>query len=446
MPLTQPPLPPFPWADIPIILALVALNGLFAMSELAIVSARKPRLRAMAAAGHRGAAAALALTASPGRFLSTIQIGITLIGIIAGAFSGATLSEPTALRFERLGLSPEPAETAAYALVIGLTTFAAIIVGELVPKQFALRRPEPIAVTMALPMLWLSWITAPLGWLLDRTSALVFRLLGLKREGDSHVTAEELRLVVAEAQVAGVIEESEHAIISGVMRLADRPVREVMTPRTDVDWIDLDADEATLRERLVATPHTRVLVAEGSVDAIVGVVQARDLVAAMLAGQPLDLRALMREAPVIPDMMETMDALEALRAAEVPVALVHDEYGHFEGLVTPADLLAAIAGDFASDQDSGTDPPLVERADGSWLISGSLPADTLAERLGVELPEDRDYATAAGFALSLLRHIPETGECFEQDDWRFEVIDMDGRKIDKLLAWKVEAEASTSGK
>ena len=446
MPLTAPPLPPFPWADIPIILALVALNGLFAMSELAIVSARKPRLQAMASAGHRGAAAALALTASPGRFLSTIQIGITLISLIAGAFSGATLSEPTALRLAGLGLGPETARTAAYVLVIGLTTFAAIIIGELVPKQFALRRPEPIAVIAALPMLWISRATAPLGWLLDRTSALIFRLLGLTRESESHVTAEELRLIVAEAQVTGVLEESEHAIISGVMRLADRPVREVMTPRTEVDWIDIDADEATLRERLVATPHTRVLVAEGSVDAIVGVVQARDLVAAMLAGQPLNLRALMRQAPVIPDVMESMDALEALRAAEVPVALVHDEYGHFEGLVTPADLLAAIAGDFASDQDFGTDPPLVERADGSWLISGSLPADTLAERLGVDLPEDRDYATAAGFALSLLRHIPETGECFEQDDWRFEVVDMDGRKIDKLLAWRIEPAAAATGK
>jgi putative hemolysin len=299
---------------------------------------------------------------------------------------------------------------------------------------------------MALPMLWLARATAPLGWLLDRTSALIFRVLGLKRESESHVTAEELRLIVAEAQVSGVLEESEHAIISGVMRLADRPVREVMTPRTDVDWIDLTADEENWRARLIATPHTRVLVAEGSVDAIVGVVQARDLVAAILAGQPLDLRALMREAPVIPDVMESMDALEALRAAEVPVALVHDEYGHFEGLVTPADLLAAIAGEFASDQDFGTDPPLVERADGSWLVSGSLPADTLAERLGVELPEDRDYATAAGFALSLLRHIPETGECFAQGDWRFEVVDMDGRKIDKLLAWRVEAEAADSGK
>lgn len=439
MPLTAPPQPPFPWADIPIILALVALNGLFAMSELAIVSARKPRLRAMAANGHRGAAAALALTASPGRFLSTVQIGITLIAIVAGAFSGAALGEPTTERLARLGLGPETARTVGYAIVIGLTTFATIIIGELVPKQFALRRPEAIAAVVALPMLWLARATAPLGWLLDRTSALIFAVLGMTRERESHVTAEELRLVVAEAQVAGVLEESEHAIISGVMRLADRPVRELMTPRTDVDWIDLDADEATVRERLVASPHTRVPVAEGSVDAIVGVVQARDLAAALLSGQPLDLRALVRQAPVIPDVMETMDALEALRASDVPVALVHDEYGHFEGLVTPADLLAAIAGDFASDVDVGTDPPLVEREDGSWLISGSLSADALAERLGIELPEDRDYATAAGFALSLLRHIPETGECFSQDHWRFEVVDMDGRKIDKLLAWRTPA-------
>jgi putative hemolysin len=251
------------------------------------------------------------------------------------------------------------------------------------------------------------------------------------------VTAEELHLIVAEASSAGVIEESERAIISGVVRLADRPVREVMTPRTKVNWVDADADEAALLAHLAGMPHSRMPVAEGSVDRIIGVVQARDIVAALLAGRSIDLRVLMRPAQVVPDQMDAMDALGVLRDADVPMVFVHDEYGHFEGLVAPADLLSAIAGDFASDHDGASDPPLVERADGSWLISGSLPADALAERLGINLPEDRDYATTAGLALSVLRHLPKVGETFRHDGWRFEVVDMDGRKIDKLLAREI---------
>jgi len=425
---------PFPWPDVLIILALIALNGVFAMSELAIVSARKPRLSAMAKGGRRGAQVALDLAADPGRFLSTVQVGITLIGIIAGAYSGSVLGKPVGERIALLGVAPAAAATVGFAIVIILTTYASLIIGELVPKQFALRRPEPIAAIMATPMRWLAIATAPLVWLLDRTSALIFRLLGMARESRTHVTAEELHLVVAEAHGAGVLEESERQIISGIVRLADRPAREVMTPRVDVDWLDVDSDEAAVRIALAASAHNRLPVAEGSVDRIVGVVQARDIAAALIEGRPLSLRDLMRSAPVVPDQMDAMDALIVLKCAEVPMALVHDEYGHFEGLMTAANILAALAGDFASDADEGTDPPLIEREDGSWLISGSLSADMLSDRLGVTLPADRDYATAAGFALSVLKRLPETGERFRHDGWRFEIIDMDGRKIDKLLA------------
>ncbi len=432
------PLPPFPWSDVLIILALVALNGVFAMSELAIVSARKPRLQAMEKKGKTGARAAITLASDPGKFLSTVQIGITLIGIIAGAYSGASLGAPTAARLERLGLEQQTAETLGYAIVIAMTTYASLIIGELVPKQFALRKPEPIAAIMAAPMLLLARVTAPLVWLLDTTSALIFRLLGMNRESDDHVTAEELHLIVAEASKSGVIEESERAIISGVVRLADRPVREVMTPRTDVDWIDADSDGDAIRARLLETPHTRLPVAEGSVDQIVGIVQSRDIVAAMIRREPLDLRQLMRKPPFLPDQIDAMNALEALRQAEVPMALVHDEYGHFEGLVTPADLLIAIAGEFRSDSDIGTDPALVEREDGSYLVSGSMPADQLAEKLCIDLPEDRDYATVAGLVLAVLRHLPRVGEHFVEQGWRFEIVDMDGRKIDKLLVSEVD--------
>ncbi|HKT14742.1 MAG TPA: hemolysin family protein [Sphingopyxis sp.] len=430
----QTPLTPFPWIDVLLILLLIALNGLFAMSELAIVSSREARLKAMAKKGRRGAEVALRLAGDPGRFLSTVQIGITLVSILAGAFSGASLGGPVSDRLQRFGVEPELAHTLAFAIVIGLTTYAAIIIGELVPKQFALRTPEAIAAVAARPMLWLSYATAPLGWLLDKTSAFIFRLLGMNRESDSKVTAEELHLVVAEAHHAGVIEENERAFISGVVRLADRPTREVMTPRTDVDWIDIDAAPQAIRERILASPHSRLPVAEGSVDALVGVVQLRDIVAAQIEGRGLNLRELVRQAPIVPDQMDAMDALAVLRAAEVPMAFVHDEYGHFDGLLTPTDLLRALSGDFVSDQDDDRDPPLFERDDGSWLVSGSLSADMLSDTLGIRLPEERDYSTTAGFALSVLKHLPEVGERFAYGGWSFEIVDMDGRKIDKLLA------------
>ena len=432
-----PPLTPFPWFDVAIIIGLVVLNGLFAMSELAIVSSRAPRLKAMAKNGKRGAQTALDLAANPGRFLSTVQIGITLIGILAGAYSGASLGGPVAERLAFLGLTGETAETAGFTLVIVLTTYASLVIGELVPKQFALRSPERIACLVSVPMQWMARITAPFVWVLDRTSALVFALLGMSRDSSGKVTAEELHLVVAEAHSAGVLEESERAIISSVVRLADRPTREVMTPRTDVDWIDADADAAEIRERLVETPHSRLVVAEGSIDKVVGVIQAADIVTAFLSGQPLNIRALMKQAPIVSDQMDAMDTFAVLRRAEVPIAFVHDEYGHFDGLVTPSDLLAALAGSFVSDMDTDTDPPLVEREDGSWLVSGSASADMLSDRLGITLSEERDFATAAGFALSVLKHLPEVGERFDHAGWRFEVVDMDGRKIDKLLAVEI---------
>ncbi|WP_033074107.1 hemolysin family protein [Sphingopyxis sp. MWB1] len=425
---------PFPWGDVAIIAILVLLNGVFAMSELAIVSARDPRLQAAEKRGSRGARIARQLAADPGRFLSTVQVGITLIGILAGAYSGASLGGPVGERLQSwFGLDPQTANTAGFAVVIALTTYASLIAGELVPKQFALRAPEAIASVVAPIMFWLSRVAAPLVWLLDTSSALVFRLMGLKRESEDRVTAEELHLIVAEASKSGVIEESERAIISGVVRLADRPVREVMTPRKDVDWINIAADADAVRAKLLETPHTRLPVARGSVDDIVGIVQSRDIAAALFRGETLDLEKLTRPAKVIHDQIDAMDALESLRAAEVPMLLVHDEYGHFEGLVTPADLMSAIAGEFASDQDIGSEPFVTEREDGSLLIAGSMPADQMADRLGIELDDDRDYATAAGHALAILKHLPTEGESFIDRGWRFEIVDMDGRKIDKLL-------------
>jgi putative hemolysin len=426
------PLPPFPWFNAATILVLIAINGVFAMSELAIVSARTAKLKAMADEGSRGANAALRLARDPGKFLSTVQIGITLIGIIAGAYSGSTLGQPVAERFELLGLRDDWADTLGFGVVISITTYASLVVGELVPKQFALIAPERIAVIVAGPMEMLARITAPIVWLLDKSSATIFRALGLRRDSRDALTAEELRMVFAEATHAGIIEEHEHKVIAGVVRLADRPVREVMTPRTDVDRISADATEEEVREALVGSLHTRLPVTGENGDDIIGVVQARDIVVAQIAGRPLNIRELMRRADIVPDQLDAMDALEILRTTEVPMLLVHDEYGHFEGLVTPNDLLAAIAGEFASDQAQGSAPNIITLDDGSMLVSGGMAADAMAEALCIDLPDDRDYATAAGHVLHVLRHLPDEGESFTDQGWRFEVVDMDGRKIDKL--------------
>ncbi|MCJ7421394.1 hemolysin family protein [Sphingomicrobium astaxanthinifaciens] len=428
----MPPSDPFPILDLFVLLALIALNGVLAMSELAIVSARPSRLRSLAEQGSAGARRALDLAGEPGRFLSTVQIGITLIGILAGAYSGATFGEPVSQRLELLGLGGATADSLGFGLVIVLTTYVSLVIGELVPKQIALRNPEPIAALLSRPMAFLSRATAPLVWILDKTSAAIFKLAGMNRENDQAVTAEELHLVVAEAQSAGVLEESERAIISSVVRLADRPVREIMTPRTEIDWLAADATSAEIRAALAQTPHSRLPVANGSVDDIVGIVSARDLLDAMLDGQELDLVGLARPAPIIPDLMDAMDALDVLREADVPLALVHDEYGHLDGIVTPGSILIALAGTFRNDEDE--EEPVRAREDGSWLVSGTANAEILVEKLGLKLDEDRDYATAAGLALAVLRRLPEEGEKFAFQGWVFEIVDMDGRKIDKLIA------------
>jgi putative hemolysin len=433
---------PFPWSDVLLIAGLILLNGLFSMSELAIVSARPARLKMACEDGSKGAEVALRLASDPGKFLSAVQIGITLVGIVAGAFSGSRLGGPVGERLVLLGVPPQYAPQAGFALVIVLTTYFSLVVGELVPKQVALRAAEPIAMIAARPMALVARVTAPFVWLLDRSSSLLMRLMGVAERGKATLTAEELHMLFAEATRSGVIEEGERAIMSGIMRLADRPVREVMTPRIELDWIALDADEAAVRAEIADSPHSLIPLAEGSVDRIVGVAKVKDIQAVLLDGRALDLPALMKKPAIVPDQLDAMDALRVLQQADVAMALVHDEYGHLEGVVTPADLLAAIVGTFASHQDEGDAPLVVEREDGSLLIAGALPADVLAERLGLDLPDDRDYATAAGFVLSVLKRLPAEGERFDEQAWRFEVVDMDGRKIDKLLVCRIKRAAA----
>ncbi|MEJ2456781.1 MAG: hemolysin family protein [Novosphingobium sp.] len=437
---------PFPWTDLLIIAGLILLNGLFSMSELAIVSARPARLKVSAEKGSGAAKTALDLAADPGKFLSTVQIGITLIGIVAGAYSGASLGEPVGERLARLGVPESVAGEAGFTLVIIATTYASLVVGELVPKQLALRLAEPVALAMARPMLWLARIMAPFVWLLDKSSGVILRLFSIRGGGQEQLTAEELQMIFAEATRSGVIEEEERAMMAGVMRLAERPVRELMTPRNQIDWIDVDADEVALRAKINASPHSLLPVAdEDSPDNVVGILKVREVLAALVAGERVDIRVMMRKAEVIPDQLDAMDALRKLQTAEVAMAVVHDEYGHLEGLVTPSDVLSALAGTFISHQDEGDAPMVTEREDGSLLVSGAMPADALADRLEMTLPEDREFATVAGYVLAVLKKVPKEGEFFSEQGWRFEVVDMDGLRIDKVLVQRLDEEEYGDG-
>ena len=431
---------PFPWHYLAALFLLIVLNGVFAMSELAIVSARTARLRAAADKGSKSAEIAMRLAQEPGKFLSTVQIGITLIGIGAGAFAGAQLGEPVAERLVWLGLSGDAAYNVAFAGVIGLTTFLSVVIGELVPKQIALRAAEPIAIVMARPMDMLARIAAPFVWLLDTTSNLLLSLLRIRHKGDHRMTAEELHMIFADATNTGVIEEQERAILSGIMRLQDRPVRELMTPRTEIDWLDADADEDGIRKAISESPHSLMPVIERESDKVIGVVKTREILALLVAGEAVSLPDVVRKSEVIPDQLDALDALRVLQQSGTGMAMVHDEYGHLDGIVTNADLLAAIAGNFASHQDEGDTPMITEREDGSLLVSGALAADDLAEKLELELPEGREFATAAGYALFVLKHLPAEGEHFTDQGWRFEIVDMDGRKIDKLLVSQIASE------
>lgn len=429
------------YVEIAIVAVLIVVNGLLSMSELAIVSSRPARLKAMIERQDthaRGAAYALELAANPGRFLSSVQIGITLVGVLSGAFSGATLGQRLTNLLISFGVRDGIADWLGVGLVVAIITYASLIIGELVPKQIALRDAEGVAVRVAHSMKVISMVAAPLVWLLDISGRAVLWLLGQSGESEERVTDEEIKMLVAEAEHHGTIESDERRMIAGVMRLGDRAVRAVMTPRTEVDWIDLDDNEAEIRKVLLKTQHSRLPAGEGSVDSMVGVIQTRDVLAALLAGKAFDVRKHVRKAPIVHDQADALDVLTTLKETDVPMALVHDEYGHFEGIVSPADILEAITGTFRSDLDvDEAKDSATRREDGSWLLEGYMQADEMAEILNIPLPDSRDYETVAGYVLSHLNHIPNTGETFEAQGWRFEVVDLDGRRIDKVIASKV---------
>ncbi|MFZ1680196.1 MAG: hemolysin family protein [Rhizobiaceae bacterium] len=415
---------------------LIVINGLFALSELAIVSARKPKLRIMAEQRRTGAKAALRLAEHPGRFLSTVQIGITLVGVLAGAFSGAALGDKLSAQLIASGMKAETAEFVGFGAVITAITFLSVIIGELVPKHLALKNPERIACLVAPTMQVISRVAAPVVLLLDATTRLFLFLMRIPSESENAVTDEEIRTIVAEAQSAGVIEREEQTMISAVMRLGDRTVRAIMTPRTEVEIITLAGEADELRKAVLAAQHAWLPVCEGAPDTIIGAINVRDALLPLATKGQFSVKALLRKAPVIPDTADALAALKTLREAEVPFGLVHDEFGHFEGVLTPADILDAIAGAFKADE--GDEPEAVQRADGSWLIAGWMPVDEMADMLYLKLPARRGYDTVAGFVLDAFQRLPETGDRIDAAGWRFEVVDMDGRRIDKVLASRVD--------
>lgn len=421
--------------DIVVTVVLIFLNALFSLSELAVISSRRGRLKAMAERGRSGAVAALALFDDPGRFLSTVQIGITLVGILAGAFSGATLGKALGEVMAGYGMPAAAADPAGFGIVVAVVTFLSVVVGELVPKQIALRSPEAIAVVVARPLAAMAWAATPIVALLDGSSAVLLRLFGIRGEGKEGVTEDEIRGMIAEAESAGVLAPAERRMMSGIMRLADRRVRAIMTPRPDVEWIDIAATDAELVDAIRASDRTWLLACDDHPDNVVGVLRARRFLQDRLDGRATPIRELLHHPVVFPDTVNALHALDRLHESRSGIGLVVDEYGHSVGIVTRADALRAIRSDHVDEDDE--EPMIVRRDDGSWLVAGALPIDTLMETVPLPLPADPAYHTVAGLVLHELRRMPKIGERVRVGDWLIEVVDLDKRRIDQVLMTKV---------
>ncbi|MFA7429577.1 MAG: hemolysin family protein [Rhodospirillaceae bacterium] len=421
------------WIEIGIIAALLLLNGFLAMSELAVISSRRPRLQAMAESGSTSARRALGLLDNSGRFLSTVQIGITLVGVLAGAFSGATL----AVRFsawitERFPDAQPYSEEVALTLIVGAITYLSLIVGELVPKQVALANPERMAVIAARPMSAIATLAAPVVWLLDTSSKALLSLLRIEPR-ESAMSQDELRAIIGESTAAGVLDPQENEMMRAVMRFADRKIRTILTPRMDIDWLDIDEPHEEIVARIRATRHSRYPLCRGNINELIGVVQAKDILDRVLAGKDFDLAKLVREVLVVPETAGALGVLERIKHAPIHMAVVVDEYGAVEGLVTASDILAELVGGM-SEHGEHWEPQAAIRDDGSWLIDGDMDAERAGDLVGYPaIAGQGRYATLAGFLLSGFRTLPTSGESFLQDGYRFEVVDMDGRRIDKVL-------------
>jgi putative hemolysin len=417
-----------------VILLLVLLNGFLAMSELAIVSSRRARLQQMAQDGRRGARTAMALAEDPGSFLSTVQVGITLVGILAGAYGGATLAEELEAWLRAVPFIGEAADTVSIGLVVLVVTYISLIAGELVPKRMALNNAEAIAVRVARPMSVLARLSAPVVWFLRVSTEAVLRILGLPIERSTTVTAEEVKTLVAEGTEAGVFMQAERDMIDGVMRLAERPVRAIMTPRLEVVWLDPADSPEEVRAEIEDSGHSRFPVSRDGIDAIEGVVHAKDILDQVLRGQPLDLAGCMQTPISVHENTPVLRVIELFRQSPIHMAFVVDEYGTFEGIVTATDILRAIAGEFPEGE-SAEEQRIVQREDGSWLIDGMVAIEEAERHLGRSglRSDGAEFHTLAGFVLWRLGHVPQVGEHFAWRNLRFEVVDMDGRRIDRVM-------------
>lgn len=418
-----------------IILALIVANGFLAMAEIAVVSARRARLQQRAEEGDPGAKIALELVHSPSRFLSTIQIGITLVGILAGAFGGAVIAEQLAPSLNRLAWIAPHGSAVSLTIVVLVITYLSLIIGELVPKQIALNHAEAISAAIAPFMRTLSWLGAPLVHLLSLSTQGVLRLFGVKPSAETSVTEDEIKQMIEQGIQEGVFEPTEQEMVERVFRLGDRTASALMTPRPDVVWLDPSGPAEEIQKKIAADSHTHYPVAEGQIDRIIGFVNSKDLLSQNLSCRPIDLRSVLRPALFIPESMSAFDVLERLKQKRAHVAFVIDEHGGFQGLVTTSDILEAIVGDIPAPDESG-EADIVRREDGSWLVDGKVLADELKELLQVnELPfEDENiYQTLGGLVMAFLGRIPSSGDYFDWLGFRFEVVDMDGHRVDKVL-------------
>jgi len=427
--------------EIAILLALILLNGLFAMSEIALVTARKARLQRQIEEGDRGAIEAIKLGEDPTRFLSTVQIGITSIGVLNGVVGESTLAQPFGTWLQGYGLAQTTASYVATAIVVAGLTYFSIVLGELVPKRLGQMAPEAIARLVSRPIAWLAVASTPFVKLLSGSTRLVLRLLGTKTDRGPGVTEEEIHALLVEGSEAGVIEQHEHTMVRNVFRLDDRQLASLMVPRGDVVYLDVEAPLEENLKRIEESDHSRFPVVRGGMHDIIGVVSARQLLARRLRGEEADLTAAVQSAVFVPESVTGMELLENFRASGGQMAFVIDEYGEVLGLVTLQDLIEAITGEFKPD--SAGEEWAVQRDDGSWLLDGLIPIPELKDRTGLrQVPEEEKerYHTLSGMLLLLLGRLPQTADVVQWGDWRFEIIDMDGKRIDKVLASRVPPE------
>lgn len=426
-----------PAAEIALVLGLIVLNGYFAMSEIAIVSARRARLQQRADAGSRGAAIALELSDDPTRFLSAVQIGITLIGILAGAVSGATIAEEFAVRLTELGVPDNLAEPSALGVVVLILAFLSLVIGELVPKRLALIHPDAIAAFVGPSIRLVARATHPAIVVLQLATEALLRLLGNRLKGRAAVTEEEITALLAEGAEHGAVHPGERAIAEEALRLGDRPVRTVMTHRMDIVWLDVADNAVEIRRKIKDNAYSRFVVCDGSLDNVLGYVRTRAIVDQLLEGSPPDLRSLLRDPLIVSPNLTALELLGMFRSARPHLALVTDEYGTVLGLVTPGDLLETIAGALA--EEAAAEPQAVRREDGTWLVDAQIELQDLERALGAGgLATSSAFMTLAGLILEHLGRIPRLDEVVVINGWRIAVVDLDGHRIDKVIISRLD--------